>query len=130
MDAGPSSDWWRTKLIKASDLYDQQFPKLEYVVPGIFPEGVTLFASRPKLGKSWLLLQVGTAIATGVVSLVPDDNPLHGDVLYLALEDNPRRLQCRLTKYFGCDRRTWPSRLIIVTEWKRLDQGGLEASAP
>jgi hypothetical protein len=61
MDAGPSSDWWRTKLIKASDLYDQQFPKLEYVVPGIFPEGVTLFASRPKLGKSWLLLQVGTA---------------------------------------------------------------------
>jgi len=28
MDAGSSSDWWRTKLIKASDLYDQQFPKL------------------------------------------------------------------------------------------------------
>jgi hypothetical protein len=83
--------------------------------------------SPPKLGKSWVLLQVGTAVATGVVALVPDDNPLHGDVLYLALEDNPRRLERRLTKYFGRDRRTWPSRLIIVTEWKRLDQGGLEA---
>jgi hypothetical protein len=126
MDAGHSSDWWRTKLIKASDLCDQQFPNLEYVVPGIFPEGVTLFVSRPKLGKSWLMLQVGTAVATGVVALVPDDSPLHGDVLYLAL-DNPRRLQRRLTKYFGHDRSTWPSRLIIVTEWKRLDQGGLEA---
>jgi hypothetical protein len=126
-DARTSSDWWRTKLIKASDLCDQQFPNLEYVVPGIFPEGVTLLASRPKLGKSWLLLQVGTAIATGVVALVPGDGQLHGDVLYLALEDNPRRLQRRLTKYFGRDRRIWPSRLIIVTEWKRLYQGGLEA---
>jgi predicted ATP-dependent serine protease len=127
MDAGSSSDWWRTKLIKASDLCDQQFPSLKYVVPGIIPEGVTLLVSRPKLGKSWALLQVGTAVATGVVALVPDDSPLHGDVLYLALEDNPRRLQRRLTKYFGRDRSTWPSRLIIVTEWKRLDQGGLEA---
>jgi hypothetical protein len=126
--AEQSPDWWRTKLIKASDLCDQQFLTLKYVVPGIIPEGVTLLVSRPKFGKSWLLLQVGTAVATGVVALVPDDNPLHGDVLYLALEDNPRRLQLRLTKYFGRDRSsTWPSRLIIVTEWKRLDQGGLEA---
>jgi hypothetical protein len=127
MEPVPSSDWWRTKLIKASDLCEQRFPTLKYVVRGIIPEGVTLLVSRPKLGKSWALLQVGTAIATGVVALVPDDNPLHGDVLYLALEDNPRRLQRRLTTYFGLDRSTWPSRLIIVTEWKRLDQGGLEA---
>jgi hypothetical protein len=126
-DTEQSPDWWRTKLIKASDLCDLQFPDLKYVVPGIFPEGVTLLASRPKLGKSWLLLQVGAAVAMGVAALVPNDYPLHGDVLYLALEDNPRRLQRRLTKFFGPNRGTWPSRLIIVTEWKRLDQGGMEA---
>ena len=72
MGAGPSSDWWRTKLIKAPDLCDQQFPTLKYVVPGIIPEGVTLLVSRPKLGKSWALLQLGTAIASGVVALVPE----------------------------------------------------------
>jgi len=127
VDVRQSSDWWQSKLIKASDLCDHQFPDLKYVVPGIFPEGVTLLASRPKLGKSWLLLQVGTAVATGVAALLPTDGPLHGDVLYLALEDNPRRLQRRLAKYFGRDGSTWPARLIIVTEWKRLDQGGLEA---
>jgi AAA domain len=126
-DPREPSDWWRTKLIRAPDLCDQQFPDLKYVVPGIFPEGVTLLASRPKLGKSWLLLQVGAAVATGVSALVPNDSPLHGDVLYLALEDNPRRLQRRLTKYFGRNRSTWPARLIIVTGWNRLDQGGLEA---
>jgi hypothetical protein len=121
------SDWWRTKLIKAVDLWGRIFPDLKYVVPGIFPEGVTLLASRPKLGKSWLLLQVGTAVATGVAPLVSSDRPLHGNVLYLALEDNQRRLQRRLRKYFGHDRRTWPSQLDIVTDWKRLDLGGLEA---
>jgi hypothetical protein len=127
MDTGQPSDWWRTKLIKAVDLCGRIFPDLKYVVPGIFPEGVTLLASRPKLGKSWLLLQVGTAVATGVAALIPNDRPLHGDVLYLALEDNQRRLQRRLRKYFGHDRSTWPSRLDIVTDWKRLDLGGLEA---
>jgi hypothetical protein len=127
-EASRSEDWWRSKLINATALCDLQFPKLNYVVPGIFPEGVTLLASRPKLGKSWLLLQIGTAVATGVAALASaDDKPAHGDVLYLALEDNHRRLQRRLTKYFGLRRETWPARLTIATEWKRLDQGGLEA---
>jgi hypothetical protein len=47
-------------------------------------------------------------------------------VLYLALEDNRRRLQRRLTKYFGAFRDNWPSRLRIATEWRRLDQGGID----
>jgi hypothetical protein len=125
--AEQSRDRWRAKLINAPELCDLQFSELKYVVLGIFPEGVTLLASRPKLGKSWLLLQVGTEVAKGVAALVPNDNPPHGDVLYLALEDNPRRLQRRLRKYFGHDRSNWPARLTIVTDWKRLDQGGLEA---
>jgi hypothetical protein len=84
-------------------------------------------ASRPKIGKSWLLLQIGTAVAGGTITLVASDQPPSGDVLYLALEDTPRRLQRRLTKYFGSNKENCPTRLMIVTKWKRLDQGGLEA---
>ena len=54
------------------------------MVPGLIPEGVTLLASRPKLGKSWLVLQITTAVANGVVTLTPSDHPAVGDVLYLA----------------------------------------------
>lgn len=93
----------------------------------MIPEGVTLLASRPKIGKSWLLLQIGSAVATGVMALVSSECPAQGDVLYLALEDNERRLQRRLTKFFGLDHTAWPTHLKIATEWKRLDQGGLEA---
>jgi AAA domain len=117
---------WRTKLIDPRELCERPFGDVKYVVPGLFPEGVMLLASRPKIGKSWLLLQVTTTVATGVGTLAPSDQPAVGDVLYLALEDNPRRLQRRLAKYFGSVRENWPARLRLVTEWRRLDQGGLD----
>jgi hypothetical protein len=120
--------WWRAKLIDAQSLCDRVSPEIRYVIPGLFPEGVVLLVSRPKLGKSWLLLQIGAAVANGTNTLASNDRPpVHGDVLYLALEDNPKRLQRRLKKLFGPDKANWPARLKIVTEWRRLDQGGLEA---
>jgi RecA-family ATPase len=113
-------------MIDPQKLCDERFPEVKYVVPGIFPEGVILLASRPKLGKSWLILQTSAAVATGRVTLVATDDPVQGDVLYLALEDTPRRLQRRLTKYFGAQRENWPARLKMATKWQRLDQGGIE----
>jgi AAA domain/Transcriptional regulator, AbiEi antitoxin len=124
--AGRKSPAWRDKLINPQELCERRFVELKYAVPGLFPEGVSLLASRPKMGKSWLLLQITTAIASGTVTLVPSDHPPCGDVLYLALEDNARRLQRRLTKYFGARRECWPARLKLATEWRRLDQGGLD----
>jgi AAA domain len=117
---------WRDNLIDPQKLCDEQFPDVRYVVPGIIPEGVTLLASRPKLGKSWLILQTATAIATGTASLATSDQPTHGDVLYVALEDNKRRLKRRLAKYFGAQRENWPKQLALFTKWRRLDQGGIE----
>jgi AAA domain len=117
---------WRGDLIDPRRLYDEHFPDLHYVVEGIFAEGVTLLASRPKLGKSWLLLQLGHAIAKGVTTLVATDNPAVGDVLYLALEDSPRRLKRRLQKFCGADKKAWPQRLNLVTKWRRMDEGGLD----
>jgi hypothetical protein len=31
-----------------------------------------------------------------------------------------------MTKYFGCQRETWPERMTIASKWRRLDQGGLD----
>jgi hypothetical protein len=117
---------WRDNLIDPQKLCDEQFPDVRYVVPGIIPEGVTLLASRPKLGKSWLILQITTSVANGTVTLATGDQPIDGDVAYPALEDNMRRLQRRLRKYFGDQRETWPKRLTFFTTWRRLDQGGIE----
>lgn len=81
----------------ASELMAVTFPEPKWAVPGLIAEGVTLLAGPPKVGKSWLSLNLGVAIAAGYPALgrVPVEP---GPVLYLALEDTPRRLQSRMRK--------------------------------
>jgi RecA-family ATPase len=71
----------------------QEFPPLQYAVPGIIPEGLVFNVGPPKIGKSWLVLSIALARATGGRALglqLPK-----GPVLYLALEDGDRRMQDR-----------------------------------
>lgn len=71
------------------------FPPTRWAVPGIICEGVTLLAGPPKVGKSWMALGLALAIASGRPAFGNIDiEP--GPVLYLALEDTPRRLQSRM----------------------------------
>lgn len=76
------------------ELYAAQFPAPPFVVPGLLPAGVSILAGRPKAGKSWLALQIAAAVATGGAVFGRPVAP--GSVLYLALEDSPRRLRDRL----------------------------------
>src|SRR5436190_17685404 len=82
-------------IVTAAELADMIFPPVSYVVDGYIAEGLTILAGRPKAGKSWLALNFGTAVASGGVALGSVRVEV-GDVLYLALEDNRRRLKQRL----------------------------------
>lgn len=79
----------------AEELMTMSFPPPRWAVPGIICEGVTLLAGPPKVGKSWMGLNLALDIAAGRPALgsIPVDP---GPVLYLALEDTPRRLQSRM----------------------------------
>jgi AAA domain len=83
-----------------------------------------LFAGKPKLGKSWLALGLGIATSTGGVAL-GTKLVEQGECLYLALEDNRRRLQKRLRKLLKDGSAL--ERLHIATDWPRLGEGGVEA---
>jgi hypothetical protein len=76
----------------ATELMTMMFKPIKYVVPGVIVEGLTLLCGKPKIGKSWLLLHAAVAVARGGYTL-GDIECTQGDVLYLALEDNLRRLQ-------------------------------------
>src|SRR5215831_18700273 len=104
-------------------LIDETFQPLKWAVPGLIPEGCILFAGRPKLGKSWFVLQLALAVASGgrAFGSVP---PEKSDVLYLALEDTKRRLQSRAKLLLGD--RPLPSGLRMAVAWPRMDQGGAE----
>ena len=115
---------WSDRVFSAADLQTQTFPPLKFIVPELVPEGATLLVSRPKLGKSWLVLDIAIAVASGRFTL-DSMKPIQGDVLYLALEDGPRRLQRRLTKLLPTFGEKWPPRLKFATECPKADQGGL-----
>ena len=102
-----------------------EFPEVSYVVPGIIPEGLTILAGKPKVGKSWMALDVALGIATGQ-DVLGGTHVAEGDVLYCCLEDNQRRLQRRVTKLLSPLGQEWPERLTLATRWRRLDQGGVE----
>ena len=79
----------------AKALKDEVFPPIKFIVKGYVVEGATILAGRPKIGKSWLALDWGIAVARGGVCF-GDVRCKEGDVLYIALEDNNRRLKSRL----------------------------------
>jgi hypothetical protein len=80
----------------------QDFPPLRYHLPGIIPEGSSLLVGPPKIGKSWFVLALGLAAASGgwMLGQHVDARP----VLYLALEDGHRRLQSRCRTLLDTDR--------------------------
>jgi len=111
----PRTAWTALELMAAI------FPEPRWAVDGILAEGANVIAGPPKVGKSWLALGVGVAVASGGKALGKiDAKP--GDVLYLALEDTGRRLQSRLRKVLAGDPAT--DRLTFAVECERISAGG------
>ena len=118
---------WHENTFSAADLRTMTFEPVRYVLPRFIPEGMTLLVGRPKVGKSWWVLDLCLACAAGHPAL-GTLKAVEGDVLYLALEDGKRRLQHRLDKLLPTFSGEWPKRLTLVPMggWHRADQGGLE----
>jgi hypothetical protein len=107
----------------APELLELEFAPLRWAILTLLSEGLFILAGRPKLGKSWLVLNFAIAVACGGYALgILKAEP--GDVLCAALEDGARRLQERLRKLLGAG--PIPENLEIATEWRPFDRGGLE----
>lgn len=111
----------RSTAIDGEALLAMEFEPVRYVVPGYIAEGLTILGGRPKLGKSWLALDFGIAVATGGVSL--GTTCQQGDAIYLALEDNQRRLRDRLRTVLPKASRPDLSRLTLETEAPKVNAG-------
>lgn len=110
-----------TDPIDGETLLGTDFPPVDWIVPGYITEGLTILAGRPKLGKSWLALGIGIAVATAGNVLGQDVD--QGDAIYLALEDNRRRLKDRLEVVLPPRDRPNMSRLTLQTLAPSVDKG-------
>ncbi len=87
------------EVLSMTELYDTAYMPRMPVIEGLLNCGLCIFSGAPKIGKSFLVLQMSYSVATG--QPLWDYMVNQGDVLYLALEDNYCRLQERLAKMFG-----------------------------
>lgn len=84
-----------------NELYENVYESRPPVIDGLLYTGTYLFVGAPKVGKSFLMAQLAYHVSTGTKSW--DYEVSKGTVLYLALEDTPKRLQERLFRMFGTE---------------------------
>ena len=107
----------------AADLLALELQPLRWLVPDLIPEGTTIIAAPPKVGKSCFVYQVAVEASIGGELLGRRVTP--GSVLYLALEDGKRRGQDRLRVALA-DRTMPRGRLEVRWDANKIGEG-LEA---
>jgi AAA domain-containing protein len=102
------------------------FDPIKWVIPGYISEGFLVLAGRQKLGKTWLAMDWAIAVATGGMAMGSIACE-QGDVLYVDMENGPRRIQGRINTLFP-DERNRPdlTRLEWVIESPQLDAGFIQ----
>jgi hypothetical protein len=97
----------------AAELLSISFPPIKWIVPGLIGEGLTMINGAPKIGKSWFVLGLSIAAASGGRFLGSFETA-KTNTLYLALEDTDRRLHDRLKKLNA----PAADNLRITTQWR------------
>ena len=89
------------KTVSMNELYETTYDSKPPLVEGLLYAGTYLFVGAPKIGKSFLMAQLAYHISTGTPMWGYPTRK--GTVLYLALEDDYKRLQERLYRMVGDD---------------------------
>lgn len=84
------------EIYPLAQLCKQPLVPIPYVVDGLLTPGLYLLGGSPKVGKSWMALQLCLAVSRGVPFLGRQTR--QSETLYLALEDGPQRLHARAVR--------------------------------
>jgi hypothetical protein len=115
------------KLLSAKELQTMELKPTNWIIPDLLPEGLAILAGRPKLGKSFLALNLSLAIAQGGSALGKFQANSYS-VFYIPYEDHLRRLQDRIKNILAVDSITEsPANLFYPSdcEFPKLNQEGI-----
>lgn len=89
------------QTVSMPELYEMVYPGKPPVIDKFLYPGTYLFVGAPKVGKSFMMAQIAYHVSSGTPMW--QYSVRKGTVLYLALEDDYRRLQERLYRMFGTE---------------------------
>ena len=100
-------------VVDAETLIESNIEPVEFVVDELLSVGLHVLAGAPKVGKSWLALQMCLSVALG--NKLWNFKTHKGTVLYLSLEDTRSRIKERILKTADIDTDDL-NELFIATE--------------
>lgn len=106
------------RTVSMPELYEMVYPGKPPLIDKFLYPGTYLFVGAPKVGKSFMMAQIAYHVSSGTPMW--HSSVRKGTVLYLALEDDYKRLQERLYRMFGTE--TTPDLFFSVAS-KSLDEG-------
>lgn len=109
------------QTVSMPELYEMVYPGKPPIIDHFLYPGTYLFVGAPKVGKSFMMAQIAYHVSSGTPMW--QYSVRKGTVLYLALEDDYRRLQERLYRMFGTE--TTPDLFFSVAS-KSLNEGLLD----
>ena len=112
-------DFNSIKYSSAKELQEKDLPPIVFFLDSLLPQGLNLISSLPKIGKSFMALDLCISISKGLPFL--GFNTTKASCLYLALEDSENRLQDRLNKVLNGD--TAPENFLYTTRCDDIDNG-------
>lgn len=106
---------------RASDLAAKQLPEIRVICADLIVPGLMLLSGPPKMGKSWLVLQMLMRLSRGD-NIWSYETAGSAACLLLALEDTEGRLKRRIAKLrkHGLGE---PGKLFYALEAPRMDEG-------
>ena len=114
---------WKSEIssyepVDAETLLATPLPPVRWLIPDLLPAGLSLLAGASKTGKSWLCLWLCLRLAQGGEIWGRIVQPQ--TVLYLSLEDTPKRIQNRLSRLTEAP---VPNRLYFQTRCEAIGEG-------
>lgn len=112
------------------DLMGAEFAELKWLIDGFLPEGLILIAAAPKIGKSYLTLNIAVAFAWAQGTALGDMEAGEGGALTISVDDSsPRRMQARLgevTRAMNLSDKDRKHPITIMEKWPYIGVGGGE----
>lgn len=105
------------QTVDAEMLLATPLKPIRWIVQDIIPQGMHILAGSPKIGKSWLMLNLCLQVAKGKPLWEYETSQC--DVLYLCLEDTFNRIQKRMFEITD----TAPNNLHFCVTSETLDDG-------
>lgn len=84
----------KVELKSFSDIYESDIQPPLFFIDGIVPEGLTIISAMPKIGKSWLAMDMAFSVAEGKPFLGRETKQC--DTLYIDLENEHSPIKGRL----------------------------------